>query len=452
LQNAPASRRHRIVGLCVVLLGCLFFSIRGYQEQIVAGQSRDFKPVYAAARCLIDNCDPYDSAQTAQEFLRHGGDTSDPMPFLPYYVGYTPPALSLAVPFAIFPFGPAHILWLSIGIALFCCAALCAADLCVGPYALIVQCLLAVFIAMSTELVMLAQPAMPAIGLLVIAVWCFYRHRFTAVGILAFAVSLILKPHIGALIWVFLLCFPSEGSGPASKFRLRALQVAFATLLLSTPGLLLAAHNPAAATWPHKLQRNLDGLSAPGALSDPGPANYGARDITSLQTLFSLVRDKPAFYNKASIAVFTLLFLAWLYLLRRPRQSLPPDAQSSASSARFAVALATITTLSFLPIYHRQYDTRLLLLIFPAVAILASTYPRTGRLALALTAFATIALSHQFVRLTELLGARIAKLPPWLQLLLHRPLVLTLLLLSAFFLYAMSLSPPQERRSTIAPA
>ncbi len=487
--------RRRIYGFLLVLAGCLSFAVRGYHDEQTTLQSFDFKPVYASTLCLMQGCDPYDSAQIEQVYLRHGGDPTDLRPFRPYNANYPPSALFLTIPLALLPFRLAQAVWLIFGMLLFSIAALCTADLCTlapcastlwtwdpspadsshsGPSpaapslasppagwpVLAAQAILAAFVASSTILVMLGQPAMYSISLVVIAAWSFLRRRSVALGVLAFALSLTLKPHVGALIWLFfLLSFtpgssapPSPRVAPASpgepaahsvSRRRLALYTLAVTLLLMAPGVLLAYHHPASSHWPQELRHNLVEIASPGQASNPGPTNDEVGSIASLQALFALWHSSPRFYNLAAYATFLPLFLAWLYLLlRRSGSSVSRRNQTcGAISAADLMALAAAAALSFLPIYHRQYDTRLLLLIFPAVAWLASRYRWLGSAALALSALATLTLSHQFVHLavghgTRLVPGRAALHGvPWL--VFHRPLPLTLLLLSCFFLYAM---------------
>jgi hypothetical protein len=451
LPTIDAYRRRRIYGFCLVLLGCLFFAVRGYRDQKLALQSFDFKPVYGSARCLIDGCDPYNSLQIEHVYLQHGGDSSDLRPFRPFNANYPPSALFLVIPLALLPFGLACALWLSIGIVLFSCAALCVADLCVGRRALWVQGLLAAFVASSTMLVMLGQPAMISISLAVIAVWSFLRQRFLVFGVMAFAVSLTFKPHVGALIWFFFLLTArgedepvADAAGasiaPTVSFRRLALYTLAVTLMLMTPGILLAFHHPASAHWPQELHTNLVGIAARGSASDPGPTNEEVQSIASLQAVFGLIHDVPRFYNLAAYATCLPLFLAWLYLVTRRAgwRCFDGDGRAGVSGADL-MALAAAAALSFLPIYHRQYDTRLLLLMFPAVAVLASSYRWMGRAALVLSAVAIVTMSHLFVRAGPWLVERGVKLTGPVWLLFYRPLPLTLLLLSCFFLYGMFL-------------
>jgi hypothetical protein len=457
-MNQPLGRR-RIQGFCIVLLGCLFFGIRGYYDQTEAVQSRDFKCVYTGARCLIDGCDSYDYVQLRRVMLEHGGDLSDPVPFAPYTANYLPSALFFAIPLAMLPYGPAHVIWLIMSILLFCCAAFCISDLCVGRCALIVQCILAVFVALNTMPVMLAQPALMSISLVVIALWCFLRQRCLAIGVASFAISLVFKPHLGALVWLFLLFSNSCGltypntseTSPRVRFRRLALQILVVAFVLSVPGVFLAFHHPATSHWPQELRANLQGIAGQGHLSNPGPTNADAPSIANLQALFSLIHDIPSFYNRATIAVFLPLFLIWVYLVVRPMEH--PQlccygtTRFTLAESRDLLALASASALSFLPLYHRQYDTGYLLLMFPAVALLASCDRVRGRLAIALSIFATITMTHQFPHLGTLLSNRVGRLPGPVWLLFNRPLPLTLLLLTCFFLYCMFLLSMEQRQA-----
>ena len=163
------------------------------------------------------------------------------------------------------------------------------------------------------------------------------------------------------------------------------------------------------------------------------------------------MRDTPSFFNRAAYAVFIPLFLAWLYLvmrrLRNPYRRIFGEEGLTVLAARDLLALATAAALSFLPIYHRQYDTRLLLFMFPAVALLASTKGWRGYVALALSVVATVTMSHQFVHLGPWIGHHVGHWPPVVWLVLFRPMPLTLLLLSCFFLYCMVRLAVEERQA-----
>ena len=423
--------RSRSLPLLLVLVGCVLFAVRGYRDQTTTLQSFDFKPVYSGARCLLDGCDPYSSPMLQREFLTHGGDPSDLRPFRPFNANYPPSALALVTPLALLPFGPAHLVWLALSATLFSIASLLIAQLCLDlapSHRVAFSLLLAVFVATSTMLLMLAQPAGIAIGLLGVATVFLVRGRHPRLAVLAFALSLTLKPHLGALIWLFFLLARAPAiASPATLYRRRALQILVATLLLSIPGLLWATLAPASHHWPTELRQNLHGIAAHGSASDPGPANDEAHDITSLQAALSVLRDQPSFYNSVAYVAAIGLFLLWL----------PPVLRAPTSSHRDMYALAAISTLSLLPIYHRQYDTRLLLLTFPAVAALQSSRRSLGFVALALTAIATLVTTHNYPHLVAHLFPT-SRPGILLTLIAYRTMPLCLLALTSFYLCCLN--------------
>jgi hypothetical protein len=97
--------------------------------------------------------------------------------------------------------------------------------------------------------------------------------------------------------------------------------------------------------------------------------------IVNLQSITAAFWDNPGVYNLASYLVCAPLVIAWGWVTLRNRPS----------PRRTWLALAAIAALTMLPVYHRQVDTRLLLLTVPACAMLWAEGGRIGRLALAVT-------------------------------------------------------------------
>jgi len=187
--------------------------------------------------------------------------------------------------------------------------------------------------------------------------------------VLCLAVSLAVKPHDTGLVWLYLLL-------AGGIYRRRALQTLLATAVVSIPGVLWAwLRSP---HWMHELSANLAAFSVRGGTNDPGLSSGGAHGlgtVVSLQPIFSFFRDDPHFYNPASYLVFGLLLLVWIFVTLRARPT----------AANFWLALAAVSALSMLPVYHRQYDTKLLLLAVPACALLFLEGGLTGWLALLVT-------------------------------------------------------------------
>jgi hypothetical protein len=112
-----------------------------------------------------------------------------------------------------------------------------------------------------------------------------------------------------------------------------------------------------------------------GGIIDPGPASIGAHGLAmviSLQSVFSFYSDDPRVYNWVSYLVFAPLLLVLAFITLRSR----------ATQSRAWLALAAIAALTMLPVYHRQYDAKLLLLTIPACATLWVEGGAIGRLAL----------------------------------------------------------------------
>jgi hypothetical protein len=94
--------------------------------------------------------------------------------------------------------------------------------------------------------------------------------------------------------------------------------------------------------------------------------------LVSLQEVISVFRDDPHFYNPATYLVCAPLLLVWALATLRYRPS----------PRTVWLALAAIAALSMLPLYHRQQDTKLLLLTVPACAMLWAEGGPIGWLAL----------------------------------------------------------------------
>ena len=156
-------------------------------------------------------------------------------------------------------------------------------------------------------------------------------------------------------------------------YRKRALQTLVATLALSLPAVLWVWR--VAPHWIQELHSNVVWFSAPGEINEPGLASTGAHGlgmVVSLQAVISVFWDDPSIYNTATYLICGVLLLIWSVTTLQFRPS----------PARLWLALAAIAALSMLPVYHRQQDTKLLLLTVPACAMLWTEGGLIGWLAL----------------------------------------------------------------------
>lgn len=170
--------------------------------------------------------------------------------------------------------------------------------------------------------------------------------------------------------------------------------------------------------------------------------------IVNLQTITSFFWQDPKTYNLVSYLVCAPLLLWWIYLTLRAR----------ASREMTWLALAPISALSVLPIYHRQYDAKLILLALPAFVLLWSRSKRFRWPALAVTA-AAFFLNGDFpwIVLLQTVDHLHLAAGPYRQAataLLNFPVPLSLLVMGVFYLriFARSVRDPLFLRQEAANA
>jgi hypothetical protein len=421
----------RRVGLFWLVLCCGISLLWGYfLERSSQGGMTDFKAIYYGSRCLIQHHDPYNPSEFLDVYRADGGKLpSDPdilrlfLRAVPVYINM-PTTLFLFAPLAMIPWGAAHVLWMLLLAGCFTLAALlmwkCARGHAPGASLFLICILLA-----NCELVFsTGRSAAFAISLCVVAVWCFLQDRFVYAGILCLAVSLIIKPHDAGLVWLYFLM-------AGGVCRKRALQTLVVTAALALPAILWVSN--VSPHWMAEQRSNLSLTSAHGGLGDPGPDAISMSKpdrVIDLQTVISVFRDDPRIYNPVSYLICGVLLLTWSVRTLKLRFS-PANAW---------LALAAIAALSMLPIYHRQYDAKLILLTVPACAMLWAEGGLIGWMALVVnTAGVVLVGDIPSVMLTLFLGnlhyGASGIIGQMLTVILMRPVPLILLVMAVFYLW-----------------
>jgi hypothetical protein len=263
--------------------------------------------------------------------------------------------LIFIAPFAMLPWGPAHVLWMILTAASLVFAGFLIWNLGANGSPRISGALICFILANSEVLFATGNPAGIAISLCAVAVWCFFRNRFVWAGILCLAASLAIKPHDVGLVWLYFLL-------TGGICRKRALQSLVLVAVLMVPACLWVSS--VAPHWIGELHSNLLAASVPGGVNDPGPANPIYKScpamIIDLQSTISSFRDDPRIYNSISYLVCGALLLIWSFRTLRTPFSL----------RRAWIALAAVVPLTLVVIYHRPYDAKLLLLTVPACCLL----------------------------------------------------------------------------------
>jgi hypothetical protein len=366
-------------GLVLTILGAITFLLLGAAISSTSSITMvDFRVLYYPARCLIHHGDPYNADQLMQMTIAEtgGGPESEAKAREVMRYIYFPTAFTFTLPIAMLPWGPAHFLWMSLIITGLLFASILTWQIAAEYDPLVSGALIGLFLFNSELLVVAGNMAGIAISLGAIAVWCFVRERFVGAGILCLALALIVKPHDTGLVWLYFLL-------AGGAFRKRALQTLLAAVALSLPGILSVGL--IAPNWMSGLRANLLADAVQGGTNDPGLTSTGAHGLgmmVNLQTVFSAFWDEPRFYNSATYIVSGILFIVWAAATVRLRSS----------TAKHWLALAVVAPLTMLPFYHRQQDTRLLLLVIPACAMLWTRRDLIGRITL-LTTFAAVLLT-----------------------------------------------------------
>jgi len=351
--------RARTAALLLLLVGTLLFIGMGTSWQRTSPVAMiDFKAVYCGARALLEHRDPYNAPELERIYITQGAGHATDRPEIRLSVTryiYPPSAFILTLPFALLPWSSAHTLWMVTTAATLVLAAFLMWTLAAPRAPIASALLLAVLLSTSELLLEVGNAAGIAVSLCVIAVWCFLTERHVPLGIACLAIALLAKPHDAALVWLYFVL----ASGPGRK---RAVQTFLLVAILAVP--LILWTSSVSPHWLTEISTNLSAHGLHGADSDPGPSGviawtHGAQ-LISLQTVFSLFWDNPRFYNSATYVVCGALLLLWTLAVVRAKPS---------TSGAF-LALASISAVSMLPTYHRQQDTRLILLTIPAFALL----------------------------------------------------------------------------------
>jgi hypothetical protein len=357
--------RTRRDGLYLLLIGTVLFLILSVAfEKSSSSAMQDFRVLYNPARCILKGCDPYKESEVLRIARAEGrdrpSDTAVVRQIVTRYI-YPPTSFSFTAPFAMLPWGPAHVLWMTLTVGSMILASFLIWNLGAND-APILSGVMVGFLLVNCELIVISgNSAGIVVSLCLVAVWCFLQDRFVPAGILCLAVSLAIKPHDAGMVWLYFLL-------AGGVYRKRALQTIVACAVMSLPGLLWVWH--VAPHWFQEMRANILAFSVHGGLTDPGPAATSANGpgmLTNLQAVFSV-------FSLATYMVCAPLLLVWIFVTLRSRMS--------PNTAR--LGLAAIAALSLLPIYHREYDAKLLLLTVPACAMLWAEGGFIGRVALLL--------------------------------------------------------------------
>jgi hypothetical protein len=407
------------------------FLLLGFLARNVPGlRNCDFKALYIASTAFLQHHDPYRPANLLRVYqsLYPG----HPPPFeIDAICVNLPTSVVLLAPFAMLPWPVAQVLWSALTAVSVILAAWLMWDLAFAWSPRIAGILTFAVVSGSQTLLFAGNAAGLVIGLITVAVWCFVREKHAAIGVACMALALLIKPQDAGFIWLYFLL----AGGTARRRAVQTLGIVIPVLCLA--GLSVSQVSP---DWIMELRQNLAATMGPGRINNPLSASvdphYAGSMIVSLQTVTGVFWTDPRIYNGIAYAVMAPLILLWA----------ARSIGSRFDEARAWVALAAIVPLSMLAGYHRQHDTRLLLLTLPACAMLAARKDRIGTLAVVFTSIAALASSNLILPLFGFgsygLRSRIPGVAgDLLYALLGRPVPLALLAMSGFYCWLLLLRP-----------
>jgi hypothetical protein len=396
----------------------------------------DFKHIYYGTRCLIQHRDPYKVSELESVYRAEGGEL--PSETIQAHQAVTiyrnlPATFIFTAPFAMLPWGPALLLWMTLTAGIFILAAFLMWDI-GASYAPDISLFLICILLVNCEMIFGGgNTAGITVGLCVVSVWCFLQEKFVPAGILCLAISLAIKPHNAGLVWLYFLL-------AGGVYRKRALQTLIVTVVIAIAAILWVTS--IAPHWMGELNSNMLATSVHGGINDPGPASASGRYaymVIDLQAVISVFRDDPRIYDPVSYLVCGTLLLVWAARTLWARFS----------QRRAWLALAAIVPLTVLVTYHRPWDAKLLMLTVPACAMLWAEGGKIRWIALVVTT-AGIVLTADIplailVIFTRDLSINIASLSGLiLKAVLTRPTPLILLLMSIFYLWIYLRRDPER--------
>ena len=397
----------------------------------------DYRVMDLGARCLLQHRDLYKESDMLRVYAAEVGDVSILQSghdrFLAAIQVYPPPAELVFAPFALFAWPISYCLWIATTLALLLLATLLmweAACLYSPDLPFYFGCIV---LANSGILLSGGNPAGIAVSLCVIAFWCFHQQRFQWAGAACLAISLAIKPHDGGLVWLYVLIL-------GGFFRRQALRSLVLCAALSAGA--IAWVSQISPNWFQELRANLRTISSAGFYNDPGAGN--AALMINLQTVIAAFRNQSHFYNPIAYLICAPLLLLWIYVTVRIRHS----------SKGIWLGVAAIAALSLLPVYHRPYDAKILLLTLPACAALWAEGGSVAWAGLAVTSAGILVTSDLPVAMLSMVNPQ-SYLQPGISnsvllVLTTRPAPLVLLAMSSFYLWAYVRFYQRERTASIS--
>jgi hypothetical protein len=338
----------------------------------------DFVPVYTGARCLLNGCNPYDTAQLDAQYFQSGGPAAQRPDWKKTPPVYLPSTFLVISPLAMFRLPVARVLWVALNALLFIACVVFVWSQTPPSSRWLPTILGSLFLITPTSLHLIGsgQPAAFAISLVIIGTLLYLRNRYIPLATVLLMLSLAVKPQMGGLIVLYLLFRKIH-------WRQAALALGGALALFLLAGLMLKLQ-PASAHWASDLRAGLADSEKPGSPNDPRPTNREAM-LANLQAVTSVFVADEKSYKALSYGIVLAMLAVWMIGVLK----------SNSGLASHYLALAALSVISLLPVYHRDYDARLLVLTIPAISIIYQRRRLFGAIVAAAAILQIVSISIQ---------------------------------------------------------
>jgi len=249
--------------------------------------------------------------------------------------------LVLLAPIAALPWPVAKIVWLALLLLAFALAVVSLAG--TAQFRIDEPRTLA-FVAASLALapfhtgIAMGNVSVIAIAVCALAMWAAHHRHDASAGVLL-AVSVSLKPQIGAFFVLYYLA--------RRRWRIFLSAAALTAGLVLLAALYLQIHGVA---WFQDYLANAKGFFTADRIDDFTAANPIRFTLINLQVAFGTLTPQASTANLLAFSISGILLAAWLFFVAR---------RGTCESE--ILDLSAVSVLSLLPVYHRFYDAALLL-------------------------------------------------------------------------------------------
>jgi hypothetical protein len=351
MKNVPALPLRTIAVAFLLIVSAAEFVVRGPLRINNSMDWNDFISPYIQSKAWVQGQDPYRSPNVVRLWpsgthmpsfvLRESVDNAlvehrgIPSP-------YPPTTFVVLAPLSLLPWKFALWVWISISLAALAATLIAVANMSgirfSAPSGLLFLALCLGLAPIHTGLAT-ANPAIVGIALSVVALFFAEQHWDGLAGLLI-AGSICLKPPIGLCFLLFYLV--SRRWQVVVTASGAALAVAFVAI-----GRMWLADLP----WLASYQLLTQHMFAPGAINDFTSANAVWFQLVNLQGPLDMIFGDPGVATTVGLCVGIVLLILWTFLTLSAR-----------NRGDELLAVSVLAVLSFLPVYHRFYDTALLVL------------------------------------------------------------------------------------------